>query len=111
MWQHVVMDIELVERVRTILAARSDVVEKPIVGGGLGFMVDGHLCVAVTRRGLTVRVGAAGKAQALGESFVVPHMVGKRETKAFIVVEAGGIDDEALASWIDRGLQFVATLR
>lgn len=107
-----VYDEQIAERVRGILSARSDVVEKPVVGGGCGFMVGGHLCVAVGSRGLTVRVGAEGKAQALNEPNVVPHLVGKRETRAFIVVEPDGIrEDEALASWVERGLRFVATLQ
>ena len=107
-----VYDEQTAARVRAILSARSDVVEKPIVGGGCGFMVGGHLCVAVSNRGLTVRVGAEGKARALNEPNVVPHLVGKRETKAFIVVEPGGIrEDSALAYWVERGLQFIATLQ
>jgi len=98
-------------RIRLLLSARSDVVEKTIVGGGLGFMVGGNLCCAVTTRGLTVRLGAMGKAHALREPHVVPHMVGKRETKAFVVVEPDGYSyDEALATWVRRGLEYVATL-
>jgi hypothetical protein len=104
-------DAETAERVREFLARRADVVEKPIVGGGVGFMVGGHLCVAVGKRGLTVRIGAGAKRRALDEPHVVPHVVGKRETKAFVVVEAGGIaDDAALAMWVERGLRFVAAL-
>ena len=105
------MDLETVERVRHLLAGRTDVVEKTIVGGGIGFMVGGHLCCAVTNRGLTVRVGPAGKAGALAEPNVVPHLVGKRETKAFVVVErAGYSEDTALKRWVFRGLEFIATL-
>jgi hypothetical protein len=102
---------ETAARVRRLLSDRSDVVEKTIVGGGLGFMVGGKLCCAVTSRGLTVRLGATAKTHALREPYVVPHMVGKRETKAFVVVETDGYSqDEALAAWVRRGLDYVATL-
>jgi hypothetical protein len=113
LWQHWVVsyDTETAARVRDLLSARSDVEEKTIVGGGLGFMVGGHLCCAVGKRGLTVRLGADGKAEALQKAHVVPHLVGKRETKAFVIVEPEGYeDDAALASWIARASRFVATL-
>jgi hypothetical protein len=113
LWQHCGMgyDIETVERIRRLLSARSDVVEKRIVGGALGFMVGGHLCCAVSVRGLTVRVGAEGKAEALGEPHVGRHLVGNRETRAFVVVEPDGYrDDAALAVWLERGLRFVGSL-
>ena len=97
-------------RVRQALSGRSDVVEKRIVGGGLGFMVAGRLCCAVTTRGLTVRVGAEGKEEVLGMPYVRPHLVGGRETKAFVVVEPAGLsDDETLETWVARGVRFVET--
>ena len=44
-------------RLRKLLSARSDVVEKQLMGG-LCFMVGGHMCCAVSGRGgLLVRVG------------------------------------------------------
>lgn len=99
------------ERVRRVLSERTDVVEKPIIGGGRGFMVGGHLCCGVSAKGLTVRVGAEARAEILAEPHVRPLVVGGRETAAFIVVEQPGYQtDEALKIWIDRGLRFVATL-
>lgn len=99
------------QRVRQILSERSDVDEKPIVGGGLGFMVNGHLCAGVSPRGLTVRVGPEGKSAAVKSSHVRPLILGNRETKAFVVVEPEGITDDAeLGMWLDRGLTFVDSL-
>jgi hypothetical protein len=103
-------DHDTADRVRRLLAERSDVAEQPIVGGGLGFMVNGHLCCAVTKRGLTVRLGPDGKAAALSEPYVVPHLVGERETKAFVVVEPEGHAGDLLEAWVNRGLSFVTTL-
>ena len=101
-------------RVRAYLEALSErprVEEKPMVAGGLGFMVRGNLCVGVRNDGLTVRVGPDARESALCEPHVVPHLVGGRATKAFVVVEPDGYDDDAdLARWIDRGLAFVETL-
>lgn len=100
-----------IERVRELLSGH-EVRETSLVGGGLGFMVDGNLCCGVSERGLTVRVGKDARDAALAEPHVGPLMVGKRRPSAFVVVEPAGYeyDDEALQTWVGRGLAFVATL-
>jgi hypothetical protein len=104
-------DESIANNLREILAKRADVVEKPIVGGGLGFMVSGHLACALTPRGLTVRVGAPDKERCLQEPHVIPHMVGRRETSAFVIVEPAGIsDEEDLRRWVLQGVRFVRSL-
>jgi hypothetical protein len=98
-------------RIRKLLAAQTDVVEKPMVGGGLGFLVNGRLCFGVSARGLTVRVGPDARAGALAAPHVRPLRLGGRDATAFVVVEQGGYaSDEALRGWLERGLEFVATL-
>ncbi|MBT8203150.1 MAG: TfoX/Sxy family protein [Acidimicrobiia bacterium] len=104
-------ELEISDTIRRMLSGRGEVSEKRIVGGGLGFMVDGHLCCGISRRGLTVRVGPDGKESALQEPHVRPLAFGKREAAAFIVVEPAGLrDGDAVADWVERGLRFVATL-
>lgn len=104
-------DEATVDRVRRLLAERADVVEKGIVGGGLGFMVAGNLCCGVSSRGLTVRVGPDAMDEALDRRHVRPLEFGGRRTKAFVVVEPDGSgDDGALTDWVERGLRFVDTL-
>ena len=99
------------ERVRRAFADRSDVVEKGMIGGGLGFLVGGQLCCGVRSEGLTVRVGPDARADALEDPHVRPLTIGTREPKAFVVIEPEGLaDEQALRAWVDRGLQFVATL-
>ena len=100
-----------INRVRSLLSDQGNVSETKVVGGGLGFMVNGHLCCGVSYRGLTVRVGPGQKADALKNPRVGPLQVGSREASAFVVVEPGGIrTDESLRRWIDRALEFVDTL-
>ncbi len=99
------------DRIRSLLHGRSDVVERRVVGGGLGFLVGGHLCCSLSTRGLTVRVGPASRADALAEPHVGPLKVGRRETAAFVLVEPDGYrSTAALERWVARGLRFVATL-
>lgn len=104
-------DDRVAARIRSYLKEHTEFSESPIVGGGLGFMVRGHLCCGLSSRGLTIRVGAEGKATAILDPNVRPHLVGRRETQAFVVVDPEGYDSErGLASWIDRGLEFVRSL-
>ncbi len=104
-------DEDTAHRIRLWLNDRADYSERRIVGGGIGFMVDGHLCCGLSARGLTVRTGPAGKSAALRRPYAQPHRVGHRETKAFVLVLPEGYrTDEGLAFWLERALTFVRTL-
>jgi TfoX/Sxy family transcriptional regulator of competence genes len=103
-------DPEAAERVRRLLSGRDDVVEKKMVGG-LSFLVNGNMCCGITGTALMVRVGAKSREQALCEPHVRPMQLGGRTLSGFICVEpAGFADDDALTSWMQRGLDFVSGL-
>jgi TfoX/Sxy family transcriptional regulator of competence genes len=103
-------DPEAAERVRHVLSSRDGVVEKRMVGG-LSFLVNGNMCCGITDTALMVRVGAKGREQALREPHVRPMQLGGRTLSGFICVEpAGFAADDALASWVQRGLDFVSGL-
>jgi TfoX/Sxy family transcriptional regulator of competence genes len=98
------------ERVRQLLSGRSDVVEKKMVGG-LSFLVNGNMCCGITGMALMVRVGAESREQALREPHVRPMLFAGRALSGFICIEpAGYAADDALASWVQRGLGFVSGL-
>lgn len=103
-------DPEAAARVRRLLAGRDDVAEKKMVGG-LSFSVNGNMCCGITGTALMVRVGADGREQALREPHVRPMLLGGRVVSGFVCVEpAGYAADEALARWVQRGLDFVSGL-
>ena len=105
------LDPELLSRIRELLAVHGVVEEKRIVGGGQGFMLGGHLCCGLSKRGFTVRVGPARKAEAVRTAHVRPLEVGGRETAAFVVVAFEALEEEgALESWVEQGVRFVQTL-
>lgn len=104
-------DPEVADRVRLVLADRAGVIEKKMVGGGLSFLVNGNMCCGVRGQVLMVRVGADGREQALGEPHVRPVLLAGRALSGFISVEpAGFAADDALAGWVQRGLDFAAGL-
>ena len=103
-------DPEAAGRVRRLLSGRDDVVEKKMVGG-LSFLVNGNMCCGVTGTALMVRVGADGRERALREPHVRPMQFAGRALSGFICVgPAGFAADEALARWVQRGLDFVSGL-
>ena len=93
-----------------MLSGRSDVVEKKMVGG-LSFLVNGNMCCGITGTALMVRVGADSREQALREPHVRPMLFAGRALSGFICIEPEGYAaDDALASWVQRGLDFVSGL-
>ena len=103
-------DPEAAERVRHVLSNRDGVVEKRMVGG-LSFLVNGNMCCGIADSALMVRVGVRGREQALQEPHARPMQLGGRTLSGFICVEPAGFDaDDALAAWVQRGLDFVSGL-
>lgn len=103
-------DLKTAERVRRILSSRNDVVEKRMVGG-ISFVVGGSMCCGVSGSALMVRVGAEARERALAEQHVRPMEFAGRPLAGFVLIDPGGLrTDAALADWVRRGLDFVATL-
>ena len=65
---------ELARRVRQALARRKGVEEKRMFGG-IGFMLNGNLVAAASRRGLLLRVGKDRQAEALAQSGARPMVM------------------------------------
>ena len=85
-------------------------VEKKMVGS-LSFLVNGNMCCGVTGMALMVRVGAESREQALREPHVRPMLFADRALSGFICIEPEGCAvDDALASWVQQGLDFVSGL-
>jgi TfoX/Sxy family transcriptional regulator of competence genes len=98
-------------RERLLVASGGELVEKRMFGG-LGFMVDGNLTVAVSRRGgLLVRTDPADADEVLALEGVEPMEMRGRKMPGWVFVAADVIaDEESLDDWIERSLSFVATL-
>ncbi|HSK96785.1 MAG TPA: TfoX/Sxy family protein, partial [Euzebyales bacterium] len=91
-------DEALAERVRELLAERTDVSERRMFGG-LAFMVGGHMACGITGDDLMVRVGR----DAYDEALDLPHtremdFTGRPLTGIVYVDAAGTADDAALRS-------------
>lgn len=102
-------DPGLVARVRDRLGRTRGVTEK-VMFGGVAFFLDGNIVAGVWHDDLIARLGPDAAA-ALDEPHVRPFDVTGRPMTNWVMVSPDGIDTERqLADWLDRALEFVATL-
>jgi len=100
-------DEKTADRVRRILSRRADVVEKKMFGG-LCFMVNGRMCCGLTATTFMVRVGPKRHAEALSQAHARPMDFTGRPLTGMVYVDRLGIrTPQALAKWIQRGVDFV----
>lgn len=77
--------------------------------GGIGFMLNGNMLAAVSKRGLLVRVGEQQQPRALTRPGAEPMMMGGRNLKGYIRVQSG-LDTRSVKSWLGLARGFVETL-
>ena len=103
-------DSKILERVSKILSRRR-VVVKRMVGGSLGFMVKGKLCVSVGENRILVRVDKASRLKLLKKPGARPMKMGGKTLSGFIFIDPDGYRNDAqLKAWIRQSLETIATL-
>lgn len=100
----------LADRVRQFFGRRRGRTEKKIFGG-VGFLLNGNMCVGVWQTSLIVRVGPDAYEEALTQPHVREFDITGRAMAGWVLVDAEGLDgDEELQSWIGRAVEFVGSL-
>lgn len=101
-------DEHLAARVRPLVQQHGPVEEKPMFGG-LSFMLGGHLAVcASSQGGLLVRIDAADRDDLLDPPHVTPMAMAGRESRTWLQLSPAVVaSDEALESWVARGVAVV----
>jgi TfoX/Sxy family transcriptional regulator of competence genes len=103
-------DESLADRVRGVVANRDGFSERKMFGG-LCFMVHGNMFAGVVRDDLMLRVGKDAFDDALKRPGARPMDFTGRPMAGMVYVEPQGVaSDEALKSWLDDALTFVATI-
>ena len=98
----------LAERVRSALATLARVEERKMFGG-IGFMVDGKLCVSVGAHRLMCRIDPATHEKALEHEGVQTVTMNGRQYKGYVhVAEEAVADDADLHRWIRLALDYNA---
>ena len=100
----------LVERIRHVLSRRRGITEKKMFGG-VCFLLNGNMLVAVWNDSLIARLGVEQAEIALTEPDVREMDLTGRPMKGWIIVEPDGIDsDQQLTRWIVLSMTLVRTL-
>jgi TfoX/Sxy family transcriptional regulator of competence genes len=100
----------LAARIRHIVARQRSIAEKKMFGG-VGFLLNGNMCVGVWKTSLIARLGPEQAEAALKQPNVVEFDVTGRPMKGWVMVEADGLEtDTQLNGWIERSVEFVRTL-
>jgi TfoX/Sxy family transcriptional regulator of competence genes len=104
-------DEDLASGIRELLAAERGVEEKRMFGG-LAFLINGNMSVAVSGQGgLLVRVPPDDTEKLLGREHVGPMVMAGRETRGWLRVDAAGVRTKRqLQSWVSRGVGYARGL-
>jgi hypothetical protein len=103
-------DEGLAERIRDVMKAETNVSERKMFGG-LCFLSSGNMCFGIVGRELMVRVGP----HVYVSSLALPHTremdFTGRSIRGMVYVDEDGIaEDDDLARWLQRGLDFANSL-
>jgi len=100
----------LARRLRQDFVGRRGITEKKMFGG-VGFLLNGNMCVGVWKSSLIARIDPENYRAALAQPHVQEFDITGRPMRGWIMVEPDGIDsDEQLAMWVQASVNFVSTL-
>ena len=103
-------DLKLADRIRKKLAKRKGIIEKQMFGG-IGFMLNGNMCVGVHKQEMIVRIDPETTDKALAERLVrIFDITGKPMKGGILVKPAGLATAAALGKWVRAGVAFVSSL-
>jgi|SRR5690348_15615263 TfoX/Sxy family transcriptional regulator of competence genes len=104
-------DEDLANRIRELLGTESGVEEKRMFGG-LAFLINGNMSVAVSGQGgLLVRVPREDTDKLVERAHVSPMVMAGREARGWLRIEAAGVQTKRqLDSWVTRGVGYARSL-
>lgn len=103
-------DSGLAERLFDIVGGRSGFEEKKMFGG-IGWLLNGNMCVGVYKDWLIIRVGEKTAAGIFKKKHVKPMDITGKPMKGWAMVAPEGYEaDDELKKFIDLAVNFVKTL-
>lgn len=103
-------DETLAHRVRSLIGRRKGFREKKMFGG-VGFLLNGNMCVGIWKDSLVVRFDRRLHEATMSEPDVRPFDITGRAMKGWALIEPVGIeDDQNLQRWLELSVGFVKTL-
>jgi TfoX/Sxy family transcriptional regulator of competence genes len=95
--------------VRTVLSEAGAIREVKMFGG-IGFLLNGNMVSAVSKRGLLLRVGKDRYSAALTRPGVRPMEMRGRMIEGYVYVDPSVMTKAAIETWLRDALAFVQTL-
>jgi TfoX/Sxy family transcriptional regulator of competence genes len=104
-------DSELADRIRELIASEPGLSEKKMFGG-LTFLLDGRMSVAVSGQGgLLLRVDPDHQEALLARPHTSAFVMNQREARGWLRVSAEALEDDAeLAFWVEQGVNYAQEL-
>jgi TfoX/Sxy family transcriptional regulator of competence genes len=104
-------DEDLGDRIRELVGAEKGVEEKRMFGG-LAFLINGNMSVAVSSKGgIMVRVPPDETEKLLARDHVQPMVMAGRQTRGWIRVSGEGVKTKRqLQGWVSRGVEHAKSL-
>jgi TfoX/Sxy family transcriptional regulator of competence genes len=102
-------DCDIASTVRAALSSASTVREVKMFGG-IGFLLNGNLVAAASKRGLLVRVGKGHQEEALARPEARPMAMRGRALEGYVYVDPPNLTDSAVQALLKLALAFVQTL-
>jgi len=102
-------DQELAASVRAALAG-TGVIREVRMFGGIGFMLNGNLVAAASRRGLLLRIGKDRQAEALAQSGARPMVMRGRTMQGYVYVDPPALNKQAVQGLLRLAVAYVQTL-
>jgi len=78
--------------------------------GGVGFMVNGNLVAAASKRGLLLRLGRERQDEALARPGIRPMEMRGRRMQGYVYADPPPASDDAVKAWLGEALDYVRTL-
>ena len=100
---------ELAASVRAALVGTGAIREVRMFGG-IGFMLNGNLVAAASRRGLLLRVGKDRQAKALAQSGARPMVMRGRTMEGYVYVDPPALNKLAIQDRLRLAVAYVQTL-
>jgi len=103
-------DPGLAERVEEVLRGRPGFEQKKMFGG-IGWLLNGNMCVGIYKEWLIARVGESAGVKLFKEKHAKPMDITGKPMKGWLMVAPAGVADKRhLARYVDAALAFVAEL-
>ena len=102
-------DERLADRVRELLAERTDVTERRMFGG-LTFMVSGHMCCGINNDELILRLAPEAEEAALRAPHARPMDFTRRPMRGFVTIAPDGLNDRSLDRWVAAAVAHAESL-